>query len=202
MRKIERTYNDPLDLIWLHAAKELGINIVRDAEVFAAWDGQGELKIGVPETLDEDDCLAQMIFHELCHALIEGPEKFTTPDWGLEMDNPNDVVHEHAALRLQARLADRYQLRKFLASTTDFRSYFDSLDSDPFSGDNDPAIELAKSAWSRATTGQWGQAIDTALQKTQLIFQVVCDIAPANSLWRQSEPTLERNPDPNALNSA
>lgn len=200
MRRIDRTYHDPLDLIWLHAANELGINVVRDAEVFAAWNGHGELKIGVQESLDEDDCLAQMIFHELCHALIEGPQKFATPDWGLTMDNPDDVVHEHAALRLQARLADKYQLRGFLASTTDFRIYFDSLGSDPFSGGDDPAIELAESAWARATTGQWGRAIDNALQRTRAILELVTAIAPKQSLWRQEIEPPTRSIDPDALN--
>lgn len=183
MRKIERTYQDPLDLIWLHAAKEVDINVVRDEEVFAAWDGQGTLKIGVPASLDADDCLAQMIFHELCHALIEGPDKLSTPDWGLEMDNQEHLIHEHAALRLQAKLADQYQLRLFLASTTEFRTYYDQLESDPFEGLTDPSIKLAKAAWERATTGQWGQTIARALQRTQKLFQVVTELAPADSLW-------------------
>lgn len=184
MRKIERTYHDPLDLVWLHAAKELGINVVRDKEVFASWDGQGTLKIGVQSTLDPDDCLAQMIFHELCHALIEGPAKFTTPDWGLDMDNLDHEVHEHAALRLQARLADQYYLREFLASTTNFRTYFDRLGVDPFSEKTDPAVLLAQDAWSRATTGQWGDTIANALRRTKQIYDVVTELAPQNSLWQ------------------
>ncbi len=184
MRIIEKIYEDPLDLVWIHAAKNLGIQIVRDSQVFAAWDGNGTLRIGTPDTLDADDCLAQMIFHEICHAMIEGPDRFTTPDWGLDIDEANHQVHEHAALRLQASLADRYHLRNFFASTTDFRSYFDKIGSAPLDDAIDPAAELAKSAWLRATTGQWGQVVDSALNRTQQILVVVESIAPAQSLWR------------------
>ena len=44
-------------------------------------DGCGRLH--PKETLDEDDSLAQIVLHELCHALVEGPESLTKEDWGL-----------------------------------------------------------------------------------------------------------------------
>ncbi len=86
MRLITKRYQDPLDLIWIQTAGQLGIEIQRDPHVFAAWDGQQVLRIGTVETLDADDCLAQMIFHELCHALVEGPAAFQIEDWGLSND--------------------------------------------------------------------------------------------------------------------
>lgn len=183
MRKIEKNYEDPLDLVWIHAAKTLGITIVRDSEVFAAWDGKSILRIGTPETLDDDDCLAQMVFHEFCHAMIEGPTKFHEPDWGLDMDESDHIVHEHAALRLQAGLSDRYQLREFFASTTDFRSYFDRLSARPLEGEGDPAAAMANAAWARATTGQWGSTIDDALKRTKRILCVIQDLVDEDSLW-------------------
>jgi hypothetical protein len=70
VRKIDRKYSDPVDLIWLHAAAEMGMRIERSAEVNASWNGAGVLTIGTPETLDPDDCLAQMILHESCHASV------------------------------------------------------------------------------------------------------------------------------------
>jgi hypothetical protein len=188
MRTIHKQYDDPLDLVWKSAAKRLGIIVVRNSEVFAAWDGVGTLKIGTPETLDPDDSLAQMIFHELCHALVEGPDKFGLPDWGLNMDEANHFVHEHAALRLQAALADQFQLRQFFASTTDFRSYFDGLGESPLQeGADDPAIALARLAWPRATEGAWGNAIHTALKQTRQIFDLVTPLADKNSLWNDAK---------------
>ncbi|MEO8498520.1 MAG: YkgJ family cysteine cluster protein, partial [Planctomycetota bacterium] len=96
MRTIRVTYQDPLDLIWIQAARSLGVIVERNPDVFASWDGAGVLRIGTAETLDADDSLAQMILHELCHLLVEGPEAIQLPDWGLEND-PSKVAHEHAA---------------------------------------------------------------------------------------------------------
>ena len=61
-------YEDPLDHIWINTAAHIGLTIHRSDEAFAFADGRGNLFIGSPETLDADDCLAQMIFHEICHA--------------------------------------------------------------------------------------------------------------------------------------
>ena len=54
--------------------------------------------------------LAQLILHELCHALVEGPGALNRPDWGLDNESARDVEREHACLRLQARLAQRQRL--------------------------------------------------------------------------------------------
>ena len=183
MRSIEVAYQDPLDLVWLHAATEMGIRVERDESVFAAWDGRGTLRIGTPETLDPDDTLAQMIFHEVCHALVEGPDALCQPDWGLDITDPSQRVREHACLRLQASLAGQHQLRNFLASTTNFRTYYDQLPADPLADDGDPATPLARTGFDRATTGPWSSALRSALERTNRIAAIVREIAPSSSLW-------------------
>lgn len=161
----------------------MGMRIERSGEVNASWDGEGVLTIGTPETLDPDDCLAQMILHEACHALCEGPESLHKPDWGLDSFNPAKKIHEHACLRLQAAFADRYGMRSFFASTTVFRRYYDQLLADPLADGDDPAIAIARAAFARAQAGPWAQPIDDALRRTALIAQATKDIAAPNSIW-------------------
>ena len=187
MRKIERKYADPVDLIWLHAAAEMGMRIQRSAEVNASWDGHGVLTIGTPETLDPDDCLAQMILHEACHALCEGEQSLQRPDWGLESFNPNKKVREHACLRLQAMFADRYDMRSFYASTTVFRRYYDQLPEDPLGDGDDPAIAIAREAWTRANNGPWARPLDDALRRTAAIASAIRDIADVTSIWHRPD---------------
>jgi hypothetical protein len=182
MRTISATYQDPLDLIWIHAASSLGITIERSADVFASWDGAGVLRIGTPETLDPDDSLAQMILHEMCHLLVEGPEAIHLPDWGLEND-PSKIVHEHATLRLQAALADTVGLREFFAATTVFRKYYDQLPKHPLEFDGDPAVGLARPAWERSRDATWAEPLDRALGMTFEFARLLDGVAPADSLW-------------------
>ncbi len=191
-RKIEQVYQDPVELIWIAAAREVGIRVVRDPEVFAAWDGTNTLRIGTPETLDADDSLAQMILHEICHWMVEGPQALNRADWGLDYDDPLHAVREHACLRLQSALADRYGLRKFLASTTDFREYFDLIGEDPLDADDDdPAIELAVRGLQQMPA-HVGQALEKALEKTRQIAAIVADAAPEKSLWTSSPDSLDQ----------
>ncbi|MCB9937725.1 MAG: hypothetical protein H6823_05755 [Planctomycetaceae bacterium] len=182
MRTISATYQDPLDLVWLHAATSLGIAVERSPDVFASWDGKGILRIGTPETLDADDSLAQMILHELCHLLVEGSEAFKLPDWGLEND-PSKVVHEYATLRLQAALADTVGLREFFAATTVFRKYYDQLPPSPLEDTHDPAVALARTAWQRSRTAPFAKPLDQALRMTAEIASLLQSIAPPDSIW-------------------
>jgi hypothetical protein len=187
VRKIKKTYSDPLDLIWLHAARQMGIRVERSAEVNASWNGDGVLTIGTPETLDPDDCLAQMILHEVCHALCEGPESLHKLDWGLPSAGAHAKVHEHACLRLQAALADKHGMRRFFAATTMFRAYYDGLPTDPLAeGDepNDwPAIRLARAGWQRSRQEPWSTALDEALGRTVQIARVLDGVTTEGSLW-------------------
>ncbi|MAT72938.1 MAG: hypothetical protein CMJ58_25940 [Planctomycetaceae bacterium] len=182
MRDITKTYADPLDLVWLHAAGRMGMRVVRSAEVNASWDGAGVLTIGTPETLDPDDSLAQMILHETCHALVEGPGCERLLDWGL-VNAPDRKAHEHAALRVQAALADTVGMRAFFASTTMFRPYYDALGADPLADDGDPAVPLATGAWERARQGAWAAALADALSRTAMLARALQGVTPPESLW-------------------
>lgn len=187
MRPITHTYRDPLELVWLHAAAQMGMQVERSAEVNASWDGAGVLTIGTPETLDPDDSLAQMILHETCHALCEGPNSLRRLDFGLGELGPGGRVHEWACLRLQAALADRYRLRRFFAATTVFRGYYDRLPVDPLAEVDEieerEAVALAREGWERASQGPWAAAIDDALRRTAEIAQVMKGVGEAGSLW-------------------
>ncbi len=183
MRTIHKTYADPLDLIWIHAAAQLGMRVERSAEVNASWDGNGVLTIGTLETLDADDSLAQMVLHEVCHALCEGPECLSKPDWGLDNFDRSKRVHEHACLRLQAAFADEVGMRSFFASTTMFRQYFDALPEKPLEYCGDPAIEIARAAWQRANEGPWAEVLRAALQRTAMIAAALQGIVTSDSLW-------------------
>jgi hypothetical protein len=186
VRTIHKRYDDPLDLVWTHAAAQMGIRIERSAEVNASWNGAGVLTIGTPETLDPDDSLAQMILHEICHALCEGPDSLGKPDWGLE-NHAAKKAHEHACLRVQAALADQHGMRSFFAATTMFRSYYDQLPADPLAASDDPheaaAIELAQTAWKRATQGPWSVPLYDALRRTALIARALHGATSERSLW-------------------
>jgi hypothetical protein len=187
VRDVQTTYADPLEVLWVETARQLGMTIERDSTVFASWNGGGVLTIGLPESLDPDDSLAQMIFHEICHGLVEGPAAFDQPDWGLQIDNPAHRIREHACLRLQAALADRHGLRELLAATTNFRKYYDTLADDPLDSDDDPAAQIARRGWDRATTGAWSAPLDHALTMTAQIAAAVRSVAPQDSLWSRTD---------------
>ena len=182
MREITKTYADPLSLVWIHALAQMGLRIERSPEVNASYDGHGLLTIGTPDTLDPDDSLAQMCLHEVCHALVEGPDCLSKLDWGLQ-NEPSKRVHEHACLRLQAALADQHGLREFFAATTIFRVYYDQLPPDPLAPTDDPAVSLAQAAWQRAQEGPWSTPLRDALKRTAQIAEVVKQIADDTSLW-------------------
>lgn len=192
MRNITRKYSDPVELVWKHTAHRMGISIDRSPEVNASWDGIRTLTIGTPETLDPDDCLAQMILHEACHALIEGPDSLTKPDWGLESFNPEKKIREHACLRLQAALADRHGLRQFFASTTVFRRYYDQIPENALSPPDDPAVVLAQAAMHRPESAAWLEILDDAIHRTRLIAHAVSDIADDTSLWIAAQTGNQR----------
>jgi len=186
-RSIESRYDDPLDLVWLRVASEFGMQVVRSAEVYAHWDGEQTLSLARAEDMDPDDCLAQLIFHEICHALVEGPESHSLEDWGLSNRDDRDLIQEYACHRVQAALADRHGLREFLAVTTDHRPYFDALPSDPLAPGDDPAISPALAGWERATLGPWAERLEGALAVTATIAGAIRPFAPDGSLWGRTK---------------
>lgn len=203
-RVIETRYDDPLDLLWLHCARRLGMTVVRSREVFAAWDGKGTLTIADERDYDADDCLAQLIFHEICHALVAGPEAWTQADWGLCNRDDRHIASEFATHRLQAALADRHGLRVFMGPTTEHRPYYDGLPDDALgpndalgpgepdgpkgmtgqgSGADEAIRAAARSGWERAISAPWSEPIEDALAATASIARALGAAAPEGALW-------------------
>ncbi len=201
MRAIHHRYEDPLDRLWLTCAERVGLRVVREAGAYASTDGRGTLKIAIPEELDPDDSLAQMVFHELCHALVEGPESFEKEDWGLDNTSDDDVVREHACVRLQAFLSRSRGLGTFFAVTTDFRAFHDALPADPFEGPvGDRSVVLARKALARVGARPWSPHLVEALDATAVIAGALARFAPSGaedsraSLWSVIEPASPLHP--------
>lgn len=182
-RPIPHHYNDPVDLIWLRAAADLGLKVVRSADAFAAYDGKGTLTISTAEHFDADDCLAQMIFHEICHWLVAGRRGFKLEDWGLSNIDDRDLVYEYAAIRTQAALSRPYGLRDFMAVTTDWRPYWETLPENPLADGDDPAIALAQDAVFLARLEPFEAVLARALSATASIANAVRDSVDSTSLW-------------------
>lgn len=183
-REPTHRYADPVDEIWLAAARRLGVEVRRSDEVYAAYDGRGVLTVSDAAHFDADDSLAQLIFHELCHALVSGRDAMQRADWGLCNVDGRDLVCEHACHRVQAALSARHGLRELMAVTTEHRPYWDALPDDPLAPGDDPAIELAQRAFQRARKGVWGETLALALAATAEIAEVVRPFAADGSLWR------------------
>jgi Fe-S-cluster containining protein len=184
-------YVDPLALVWLGAAAKVGLTVERTDAAYAASDGKGRLRIGSDETLDADDSLAQMIFHELCHALVAGPESFAAPDWGLDNVTDDDAWREHATLRLQLTLARRYGLHRFFAPTTDYRATFwDALPADPLADRTDPSVVAAIVGLGRVDEPPWAPALEDALAATAAIVGVATGFAAAAARATGGAPSL------------
>ena len=182
-RSIKHTYHDPVDLIWLRAAADLGLTVQRSTDAYAAYDGQGTLTISVADEFDPDDCLAQMIFHELCHWLVSGAGARDLPDWGLSNTSRRDLVYEYACHRLQAALAAPYGLRDFMAVTTMWRPYWDALPEDPLQDGEDPAIAIARSGFRLSQTAPFHDVLSRSLAATAAVADAVRSAVPASSLW-------------------
>ncbi|MBX3251667.1 MAG: hypothetical protein KF901_31105 [Myxococcales bacterium] len=170
---IQRRYVDPLDAIWLATAAALGLRVTRTPDAFASTNGTGELALGTPETLDADDCLAQMIFHEVCHWLVQGEDAFHVPDWGLDNESDRDLAREHACLRVQAALLAPLGLREVFAPTTDFRIDYDALPADPLEGAEPTVRALAVAALARASTPPWAPHLSRALDASAAVVAAV-----------------------------
>lgn len=192
-RQVSRSYRDPLSEVWIAAAYKMGLRIHRSPDAFAHFDGKGNLYIATDEHLDADDCLAQMIFHEFCHSLVEGPDCFSTPDWGLDNTTEADDYREHATLRVQALLAGRFGLREILAPTTDFRQFYDSLELDPLLPRTEKSTQMAIAAVRRSQSNPWWPHLGKALEATRKIVEIAAQWpAPASapSLYRSLAPPL------------
>ena len=79
-RAVTHGYIDPLDQVWIETARRIGLRVRRAGDVYASTGGDATLTICTRDGMDADDCLAQMIFHEICHSLVEGDEAFFARD--------------------------------------------------------------------------------------------------------------------------
>lgn len=188
-------YEDPLARVWIACAERVGFRIRRTPDAYASTDGQGTILVATDEMFDPDDSLAQMILHELCHALVEGEAGETRLDWGLGYRLGGDPWREHACLRLQAWLSDSFGLRGFFAPTTDFRvSFWNALPADPFEASPEAGGRRERScvagrlaAW-RASQPRWAGPLREALAASAAIAAVV---PRATMHDRDVEPTVE-----------
>ena len=177
-RPVTRRYRDPLDVVWLTTARRLGLTVRRNPHVHAASDGHGLLEISTPGGFDADDCLAQMIFHEVCHWIANGAETLHERDWGFPLEDLDDW-RELSGLRVQAALAERYGLRELFASTAGlFRQYYDLLPTDPMAPIDDTELEarvvaLAEEGLANAEGAPWAPHLQRALEATRSILLVV-----------------------------
>lgn len=176
-RPIRARYVDPVELIWLTAARRLGLHVRRDPAIFSMTDGQGLLALGPREDLDPDDTLAQMVFHELCHWITNGLDSFHLRDWGFPLDDDIDP-REHSCLRLQAALADTVGLRRMMGPTGIFRQYYDRIPADPLEPlDGSPweaaVVRGAAEAIARAGGAPWAEPISEALRATAAVRALI-----------------------------
>lgn len=200
-RPIQSRYLDPVELVWLSTAKSLGIVVRRHPDVFGMTEGDGILHLGDRSTLDPDDCVLQMVFHEICHWITNGTETVHQRDWGFALDDELDP-REHACQRLQAFLAQEFGLRDMLGATGDFRQYWDQIPQDPTEPlDDSPwerkVCELVQAAILRAKQPPFAGPISRALNATAAIrselepflanyeTEIEDDLLP--SLWERSE---------------
>jgi len=154
-----------IESTWQWAAGTLGFTVVRTREAYATSDGRGRIAIGAHETLDDDDSYAQLVFHELCHAVVQGEENLGRPDWGLDNTSDDDLDDEHGCLRVQAHLAQRFGLRPLLAPTTVVRDYYLKLPGDALAGD-DAGAGIARQAVATALFRRWLPTLEEALART------------------------------------
>ncbi|MEO8551154.1 MAG: YkgJ family cysteine cluster protein [Kofleriaceae bacterium] len=181
-------YVDPLAQVWIGAAKRIGLRVVRTPDAYAATDGRGTLAIGDATTLDADDSLAQMIFHELCHSLVEGEDSFARADWGMDNTGPDHDWREHACLRVQWVLTGRYGLRAVFAPTTEFRtSFWDQLSGDVLSDRTERSVTGAITALRRSEHPPWAPALREALEATARIAEASAPFGDAGTLWQAVE---------------
>lgn len=137
---------EAITALWISVAAEAGWQVIRTTSAYASSDGAGRISIGVDEALDADDAPAQLIFHELCHALTQGPGAWSRPDWGLSNTDARDVVAEHACLCVHVLLTSPFALRAAMAPTTEYRGYHDGLDPEILASSEEPAPARARAA--------------------------------------------------------
>lgn len=192
-RPIRSRYVDPVDVIWLSTATRLGLTLRRHPDIFSMTDGKGLLCLGTRDDLDEDDSLAQMFFHEVCHWITNGRDAYHKRDWGFPLWGPHDC-REHACLRLQAWWSGRHGLRELFGPTGEYRQYYDRIPDDPHQPLDDEAWEtevaaLTAAAIQRAQTEPWWGPVEAAMAATRAIRDTIAPFA-ADYRSEHSDDTL------------
>lgn len=162
-----------LDEIWIDCAKRLDLAIARGGDAFVHFDGR-VLWIAPDEDLDDDDTLAQLVLHEICHLAVQGPAMRYVPDWGLDNTTDRDAVRERAAVRLQAHLCGAHGLRAALYPTTEVRAFFEALPWHALGSaeDPDPASALARVAAARVGRYPFHPVVPEALERSARLLHV------------------------------
>jgi hypothetical protein len=176
----------PLDEIWIDVARRLDVPVVRDDDFgYVHWDGR-TLHLATDGELDDDDTLAQLVLHELCHALVQGADRFRAPDWGLDNTTNDDEDNERAALRLQAHLTGAFGLRDRLFPTTVVRPFYESLGRDAFLPVEEVSSQRARVA---ATTmnERFGGALKDALARSAALLGVPRQPTTALPMWHRAD---------------
>jgi hypothetical protein len=161
-----------IDALFVEAAGRLGVPVVRGGDAYVHWDGR-LLHVADDEHLDADDSLAQLVLHELCHALVQGEPAFRLPDWGLDNTRDVDAVREEAAVRVQAHLLGAFGLRGLLHPTTEVRAFYDALGADALAPMDAPSVILARQALLEGTRGPsaaFAPVVGEALFRTVVVL--------------------------------
>lgn len=161
-RPIRSRYVDPLEVVWLATARRLALTIRRDPDIFSMTDGTGLMSFSTRQELDEDDNLAQMTLHEVCHWVTNGVDTYHQRDWGFPLWEKIDV-REHACVRLQCWLASRFGLREMFGPTGCFRQYYDALPADPLQPRQ--TTSEAEALWEAAACRIAGDAVARVQQE-------------------------------------
>ena len=172
--------NRAADAIWVQLVRDLGWALRRDDAVFASWDGDRTLTICTEAGFDPDDCLAQMVLHEICHALVQ--DQLDQPDWGMENIDDRDLEAEYACHRVQAALLNPYGLRRVLQPTTDHRPYYLGLP-------DKPLLERDHAAFHRAARGPWTALLDEALERTAIVAREHQHVE--GTIWARFDEVLD-----------
>lgn len=130
-----------LERQWCEEFASFGMRCSFDNDCFVAWDGAGSVLLAAREEYDADDTVAQLIFHEFCHWLVEGRSAYGRFDWGLSNEDDRHLANEHAALRLQAFFNDRFGLREWLYPTTVHLEAYRRLGAKPLTDPMEPALD-------------------------------------------------------------
>jgi hypothetical protein len=163
-----------LDPVWMECARRLDLPVARGGDSYVHFDG-ATLHIAGDRELDADDSLAQLVMHEICHLLVQGPSRRHVRDWGLDNtggpETPADEMRERAALRLQAHLGSAFGLRDRLFPTTVVRPFYEGLPRRPLDErDDDGSVALARAAATRAGHEPFRRALADALGSTAALL--------------------------------